>query len=156
MSNHLRATPSLKGLETFLVRRLAVGTAACYQADACSREQWTLKTEQRKLKASAGAPVRAGAPILSSIRRTTTSVFVPSSPKARAGALQMGRGIPKGVLEISMESLILAQDERWRRASHMQVERGSFGGNTGEGLVANGCVTREEPAPKTGITAGNR
>jgi len=24
-----------------------------------------------------------------------------------------------------MESLILAQDERWRRASHMQVERGS-------------------------------
>ena len=120
------------------MRRLAVGTAACYQADVCSREQWTLKTEQRKLKASAGAPVRAGAPILSSIRRTTTSVFVPSSPKARAGALQMGRGIPKGVLEISMESLILAQDERWRRASHMQVERGSFGGNTGEGLVANG------------------
>jgi hypothetical protein len=43
-----------------------------------------------------------------------------------------------GVLEVSMESLILAQDERWRRASHMQVERGSFGGNTGEGLVANG------------------
>ena len=29
-----------------------------------------------------------------------------------------------------MESLILAQDERWRRASHMQVERGSSGGNT--------------------------
>ena len=26
-------------------------------------------------------------------------------------------------LEISMESLILAQDERWRRASYMQVER---------------------------------
>ena len=48
----------------------------------------------------------------------------------------MGRGMPKGVLEISMESLILAQDERWRRASHMQVERGSFSGNTGEGLVA--------------------
>jgi hypothetical protein len=37
-----------------------------------------------------------------------------------------------------MESLILAQDERWRRASHMQVERGPSGGNTGEGLVANG------------------
>ena len=28
-----------------------------------------------------------------------------------------------GPLEISMESLILAQDERWRRASYMQVER---------------------------------
>ncbi len=24
------------------------------------------------------------------------------------------------------ESLILAQDERWRRASNMQVERGTF------------------------------
>src|SRR5215207_3643479 len=30
---------------------------------------------------------------------------------------------PPGAVEISMESLILAQDERWRRASHMQVER---------------------------------
>ena len=47
-------------------------------------------------------------------------------------------GPPKGRPEISMESLILAQDERWRRASHMQVERGPSGGNTGEGLVANG------------------
>ena len=26
-------------------------------------------------------------------------------------------------LSILLESLILAQDERWRRASHMQVER---------------------------------
>ena len=58
--------------------------------------------------------------------------------KARAGALKWVEGLPKGVPEISMESLILAQDERWRRASHMQVERGSSGGNTGEGLVANG------------------
>jgi hypothetical protein len=31
--------------------------------------------------------------------------------------------ITSAVVEISMESLILAQDERWRRASHMQVER---------------------------------
>ena len=29
--------------------------------------------------------------------------------------------------EISMESLILAQDERWRRASYMQVERETRG-----------------------------
>ncbi len=55
----------------------------------------------------------------------------------RAGTLKFD-GPPKGRPEISMESLILAQDERWRRASHMQVERGSSGGNTGEGLVANG------------------
>jgi len=37
---------------------------------------------------------------------------------------------------ISTESLILAQDERWRRASSMQVERTrDFGLN---GKVANG------------------
>ena len=33
------------------------------------------------------------------------------------------RGNSSG-LTIPMESLILAQDERWRRASNMQVERG--------------------------------
>ena len=38
----------------------------------------------------------------------------------------------------STESLILAQDERWRRASYMQVERTPASGNTGEVLVANG------------------
>ena len=54
-----------------------------------------------------------------------------------------------------MESLILAQDERWRRASYMQVERVPTNGNIGEVLVANGCVTREQPALKTGITVGN-
>jgi hypothetical protein len=32
-------------------------------------------------------------------------------------------GAPRVAVEISMESLILAQDERWRHASHMQVER---------------------------------
>ena len=37
-----------------------------------------------------------------------------------------------------MESLILAQDERWRRAEHMQVERAPFGSNTDEERVANG------------------
>ena len=38
----------------------------------------------------------------------------------------------------STESLILAQDERWRRASYMQVERTPSGSNTREVLVANG------------------
>ena len=38
------------------------------------------------------------------------------------------------------ESLILAQDERWRRASYMQVERESFLREASK--VANGCVTR--------------
>ena len=53
---------------------------------------------------------------------------------------------------ISMESLILAQDERWRRASYMQVEREP---GLALGRAANGCVSREQPAPKTGITRGN-
>jgi len=40
---------------------------------------------------------------------------------------------------IKLESLILAQSERLRRALHMQVEREApFGGWT----VAHGCVTR--------------
>ena len=38
-----------------------------------------------------------------------------------AAALRGGR------VEILTESLILAQDERWRRASYMQVERGPSG-----------------------------
>ena len=42
------------------------------------------------------------------------------------------------LVEFLLESLILAQDERWRRASYMQVERGPISGNTEEDLVANG------------------
>ena len=37
--------------------------------------------------------------------------------------------------KIILESLILAQDERWRRAKHMQVERRIY---FGKFLVANG------------------
>ena len=36
---------------------------------------------------------------------------------------------------LTMESLILAQDERWRRASYMQVEREAY---FGELKVADG------------------
>jgi hypothetical protein len=39
-----------------------------------------------------------------------------------------------------MESLILAQDERWRRASYMQVVRENFLREVSK--VANWCVTR--------------
>ena len=38
-----------------------------------------------------------------------------------------------------MESLILAQDERWRRAYHMQVER--FSSEKSGGRVSNAWVT---------------
>ena len=41
----------------------------------------------------------------------------------------------KAKLCFKLESLILAQNERWRQASYMQVER-SFG------TAANGLVTR--------------
>ena len=41
-----------------------------------------------------------------------------------------------------MESLILAQDERWRRASYMQVERESpFGGEYSGERVSNTWAT---------------
>src|SRR5680860_591068 len=44
------------------------------------------------------------------------------------GSLIEGRLRPRVVVvEILTESLILAQDERWRRASYMQVERGPSG-----------------------------
>ena len=51
-----------------------------------------------------------------------------------------------------MESLILAQDERWRRASYMQVERES---HFGERKVADGGVICRESALEWGTTAGN-
>jgi hypothetical protein len=50
----------------------------------------------------------------------------------------------------SMESLILAQNERWRHGLGMQVER-----DAAMHLVAKGCATREEPAPGSRISAGN-
>ena len=52
------------------------------------------------------------------------------------------------------ESLILAQDERWRCALYMQVARERP--LRGPSKVANGCVTREQPALKWGITPRNR
>src|SRR5438067_564220 len=46
------------------------------------------------------------------------SVLVPAGRRAQAPkpALKIGRRVALGRSEISMESLILAQDERWRRA----------------------------------------
>ena len=52
-----------------------------------------------------------------------------------ATLMNEGRACSTGFL---LESLILAQDERWRRASYMQVERDPCSGNTAEDLVANG------------------
>ena len=40
-----------------------------------------------------------------------------------------------GAVKVYTESLILAQNERWRQASYMQVERASL---FGEALAANG------------------
>ena len=45
---------------------------------------------------------------------------------------------------ITTESLILAQNERWRRGLGMQVERESFLREVSK--VANGRVTRGKPA----------
>ena len=56
-------------------------------------------------------------------------------PVTLRSPLNEGRACSIGFL---LESLILAQDERWRRASYMQVERDPISGNTEEDLVANG------------------
>ena len=50
----------------------------------------------------------------------------------------------------STESLILAQNERWRHGLGMQVGR-----DAAMHPVAKGCATREEPAPGSWISAGN-
>jgi len=49
-----------------------------------------------------------------------------------------------------MESLILAQNERWRRASYMQVERERV--LRGVSKAANGCVTRGQLTQRFGIS----
>ena len=78
-----------------------------------------------------------------------------SRPYGAGSPIEVERVFGIRAAEILTESLILAQDERWRRASHMQVERDPTRGNTREDRVANGCVTREKPAPVSGITVGN-
>ena len=64
---------------------------------------------------------------------------------------------------IQLESLILAQSERWRRGLGMQVERSCMGFAVVAILlqdlcliVAKGCVTREQSTFEWGITLGNR
>ena len=53
---------------------------------------------------------------------------------------------------LTMESLILAQDERWRRASYMQVEREAY---FGKWKVADGGGICRESALERGTTVGN-
>jgi len=49
-----------------------------------------------------------------------------------------------------LESLILAQDKRWRRALNMQVERGSFSDGSSGGRLSKTWLT----CPTEGDTAG--
>jgi len=51
---------------------------------------------------------------------------------------------------LTIESLILAQNEHWRRGLGMQVERESS--LRGVSRVANGTVTRGKPTLRWGIT----
>ena len=60
-------------------------------------------------------------------------------PADSAGGIALSLDVARACSGVFfMESLILAQDERWRRASYMQVERDPISGNTEEDLVANG------------------
>ena len=60
-----------------------------------------------------------------------------SKPKYNSndGKRTSGSGPWSDILNILFESLILAQDERWRRASHLQVERSTLPDSSDEGLV---------------------
>jgi hypothetical protein len=73
-------------------------------------------------KASAGDP--AG-PFRRGRARSIQAIPLPAGSSARtvASLIEGRQGLVARPVEISTESLILAQDERWRRASHMQVER---------------------------------
>ena len=60
------------------------------------------------------------------------------------------RNLNRQVMLFATESLILAQNERWRHGLGMQVERPGLARG-----VAKGCATRGEPAPGPGTSAGN-
>ena len=80
-------------------------------------------------------------------------------PAAAGGALTARAGSADGATQaiqgfFPTESLILAQDERWRCALYMQVVRERS--LRGPSRAANGCVTREQPALQWGITPRNR
>ena len=60
--------------------------------------------------------------------------------------------VPQGIWEYIMESLILAQNERWRRVLSMQVERQAV---AIQPRVADWWVTRGWPALELGITIRN-
>jgi hypothetical protein len=56
---------------------------------------------------------------IQSIERTTNLFFASTQLTERISVLEVSSSIltkPSGFVEVSMESLILAQDERWRRA----------------------------------------
>jgi hypothetical protein len=69
------------------------------------------------VRAIAGKPKIASQ--LKSIERTTNLFFASIQLTERISVLEVSSSIlirPSGLVEVSMESLILAQDERWRRA----------------------------------------
>ena len=63
-------------------------------------------------------------------RRTRTVIFTSHGKKKTVNSrmsFELGSEELLRFKRIKRESLILAQDERWRRAEHMQVERGTDG-----------------------------
>ena len=69
-----------------------------------------------------------------------TKQFKELPPHRKVGGLllEMPSLFRKELVETFFESLILAQDERWRRVLGMQVERSRVAIYV---IVANGCVT---------------
>jgi hypothetical protein len=99
---------------------------------ACGTRCRSLTTEERTKHASAVPFADLVSGSVTSSKSIQGRRFQAAFP-LRSRVVRFG-----GWHQVSMESLILAQDERWRRASYMQVERGPSHRKMGEDRVANG------------------
>src|SRR6266508_3378682 len=101
------------------------GEAGVFHSEARLRP--TRASQQLLENGTVDAKSQCGRPRARASLETGGVLAIPSPPRlsgpgGRLSDLHSVRSPPGRVL-ISMESLILAQDERWRRASYMQVER---------------------------------
>jgi hypothetical protein len=110
------ASGQIAGFHLWPVCWVDVGSVWCF-----------LKTEQRKFFCSCGLALVSAAVVwwwglglVLFLRVTDNVLFVFCLFVSCACGFGESQGLSALFL---MESLILAQDERWRRASHMQVER---------------------------------
>jgi hypothetical protein len=87
--------------------------------------------------------------------RSSLTIRVTLETRASVGtvpsAVSIHRSKRSTPFKTTLKGLILAQNERWRCGLGMQVARESL--RTSK--AADGRVTRNQPAPETGIATGN-